>query len=34
VLVVIVISGSLWVMYHLDVNMMPQMMSPDSMPGM
>ncbi|MGN6551788.1 MAG: cytochrome o ubiquinol oxidase subunit IV [Pararhizobium sp.] len=25
VMLVIVISGSLWVMYHLNVNMMPQM---------
>ena len=31
VLVVIVISGSLWIMYHLNSNMMP--MAPGSMPG-
>ena len=31
VLVVIVISGSLWIMYHLNSNMMP--MVPGSMPG-
>jgi len=31
-LVVIVLSGSLWVMYHLNHNMMPGMM-PDSMPA-
>jgi len=31
VLVVIVISGSLWIMYHLNSNMMP--MAPGSMPS-
>jgi cytochrome o ubiquinol oxidase operon protein cyoD len=31
-LVVIALSGSLWVMYHLDHNMMPTGM-PDAMPG-
>jgi cytochrome o ubiquinol oxidase operon protein cyoD len=31
-LVVITLSGSLWVMYHLDVNMMPAAMK--GMPGM
>jgi cytochrome o ubiquinol oxidase operon protein cyoD len=25
ILVVIVLAGSLWVMYHMNVNMMPQM---------
>jgi cytochrome o ubiquinol oxidase operon protein cyoD len=30
VMVVIVISGSIWIMYHLNTNMMP--MSPPSMP--
>jgi cytochrome o ubiquinol oxidase operon protein cyoD len=32
VIVTIVISGSLWIMYHLNSNMMP--MEPGSMPGM
>jgi cytochrome o ubiquinol oxidase operon protein cyoD len=32
VMVTIVISGSLWIMYHLNSNMMP--MTPGSMPGM
>ena len=32
VIVAIVISGSLWIMYHLNSNMMP--MEPGSMPGM
>ena len=32
VMVAIVISGSLWIMYHLNLNMMP--MRPGSMPGM
>jgi cytochrome o ubiquinol oxidase operon protein cyoD len=32
VIVAIVISGSLWIMYHLNSNMMP--MAPGSMPGM
>ena len=32
VMVTIVISGSLWIMYHLHSNMMP--MTPGSMPGM
>ncbi len=32
VIVAIVISGSLWIMYHLNSNMMP--MTPGSMPGM
>jgi cytochrome o ubiquinol oxidase operon protein cyoD len=32
VIVVIVISGSLWIMYHLNSNMMP--MTPGNMPGM
>jgi cytochrome o ubiquinol oxidase operon protein cyoD len=31
VMVVIVISGSLWIMYHLNSNMMP--MAPGGMPG-
>lgn len=31
VMVAIVISGSLWIMYHLNSNMMP--MTPGSMPG-
>jgi cytochrome o ubiquinol oxidase operon protein cyoD len=31
VIVAIVISGSLWIMYHLNSNMMP--MAPGSMPG-
>jgi len=31
VIVTIVISGSLWIMYHLNTNMMP--MGPDSMNG-
>ena len=30
VLVVILLSGSLWVMYHLNHNMMPGMMTPDT----
>jgi len=32
-LVVIALSGSIWVMYHLDHNMMPAAM-PEAMPGM
>ena len=32
VIVAIVISGSLWIMYHLNSNMMP--MDPGAMPGM
>lgn len=32
VMVAIVISGSLWIMYHLNSNMMP--MQPGQMPGM
>ena len=32
VMVTIVISGSLWIMYHLNANMMP--MTPGTMPGM
>ena len=32
VMVAIVISGSLWIMYHLNTNMMP--MTPERMPGM
>jgi cytochrome o ubiquinol oxidase operon protein cyoD len=31
VIVSIVISGSLWIMYHLNSNMMP--MTPDSLPS-
>lgn len=37
VIVTIVISGSLWIMYHLNTNMMPMSsgsMKPGSMPGM
>jgi len=30
VMIAIVISGSLWIMYHLNANMMP--MPPDTMP--
>lgn len=33
VIITIVISGSLWIMYHLNGNMMP-MASGDAMPGM
>jgi len=32
VLVVITLAGSIWVMYHLNVNMMPAMSGPSSMP--
>ena len=32
VIIAIVISGSLWIMYHLNSNMMP--MEPGSLPGM
>lgn len=32
VMIAIVVSGSLWIMYHLNQNMMP--MQPDQMPGM
>ena len=32
VMVAIVISGSLWIMYHLNINMM--LMAPERMPGM
>lgn len=30
VILVITIAGSLWIMYHLNVNMMPGMMNPDA----
>ena len=32
VIIAIVVSGSLWIMYHLNANMMP--MAPGNMPGM
>ncbi len=32
ILVVIVLTGSLWVMYHLDTNMMPSMHDMSQMP--
>ena len=32
VLVVITLSGSIWIMYHLNSNMMPSMMDPASQP--
>ena len=32
VIVAIVVSGSVWIMYHLNANMMP--MAPGEMPGM
>jgi cytochrome o ubiquinol oxidase operon protein cyoD len=35
IILVIVVSGSLWVMYNLDANMMPQQMPPGmAVPGM
>jgi cytochrome o ubiquinol oxidase operon protein cyoD len=34
IIVVIVISGSLWVMYHMNLNMMPQMQAEMSSAGM
>jgi cytochrome o ubiquinol oxidase operon protein cyoD len=32
VLVVITLSGSIWIMYHLNSNMMPSMMDPSNLP--
>jgi cytochrome o ubiquinol oxidase subunit IV len=32
VLVVITLSGSIWIMYHLNSNMMPSMMDPANLP--
>ena len=32
VLVVITLSGSIWIMYHLNSNMMPSMMNPSNLP--
>ena len=32
VLVVITLSGSIWIMYHLNSNMMPTMMDPSNLP--
>ena len=32
VLVVITLSGSIWIMYHLNGNMMPTMMDPSNLP--
>ena len=34
IIVVIVISGSLWVMYHMNLNMMPSMQAEMSSAGM